>query len=132
MSTETKQGYLIDMDGVIYRSSETLPGSVEFITGLRERGIPFLFVTNNSQRTRRDIAMKLARMETDILGGVQMGYRSILVLSGGTRREDLKNFAFRPDIVVSSVADLCTDTFFATGRLHSDSVEADERSRKAG
>ena len=46
-------------------------------------------------------------METDILGGVQMGYRTVLVLSGGTRREDLKEFAFQPDLVVDSIADLC-------------------------
>ena len=36
-------------------------------------------------------------METDILGGVQMGYRTVLVLSGGTRREDLARYAYRPD-----------------------------------
>jgi NagD protein len=46
-------------------------------------------------------------METDILGGVQMGYRTILVLSGGTRREDLARYAYRPDLVVDSIADLC-------------------------
>ena len=46
-------------------------------------------------------------METDILGGVQMGYRTVLVLSGGTRREDLARYAYRPDIVVDSIADLC-------------------------
>jgi NagD protein len=45
-------------------------------------------------------------METDILGGVQMGYRTVLVLSGGTRAEDLARYAYRPDIVVDSVADL--------------------------
>ncbi|MFN5757147.1 MAG: HAD hydrolase-like protein, partial [Planctomycetia bacterium] len=45
-------------------------------------------------------------METDILGGVQLGYRTILVLSGGTLREDLGSFAYRPDIVVDSIADL--------------------------
>jgi NagD protein len=45
-------------------------------------------------------------METDILGGAQLGYRTILVLSGGTRQEDLCRFAFRPDLVVNSVADL--------------------------
>ena len=45
-------------------------------------------------------------METDILGGVQLGYRTILVLSGGTRREDLARFAYRPDRVVESVAEL--------------------------
>ena len=47
-------------------------------------------------------------METDILGGVQMGYRTVLVLSGGTRREDLANYAYQPDLVVDSVADLCS------------------------
>ncbi|MSR59029.1 MAG: hypothetical protein EXS05_15530 [Planctomycetaceae bacterium] len=46
-------------------------------------------------------------METDILGGVQMGYRTILVLSGVTCRDDLRQFAFRPDLIVESVADLC-------------------------
>ena len=46
-------------------------------------------------------------METDILGGVQMGYRTVLVLSGGTHREDLARYAYRPDIVVDSIADLC-------------------------
>jgi len=45
-------------------------------------------------------------METDILGGVQLGYRTILVLSGGTQREDLGAFAYRPDMVVDSIADL--------------------------
>ena len=46
-------------------------------------------------------------METDILGGVQMGYRTILVLSGGTRSGDVDRHAYRPDMVIDSVADLC-------------------------
>ena len=45
-------------------------------------------------------------METDILGATQMGYFSVLVLSGGTRKDELSNFSYRPDLVVSSVADL--------------------------
>jgi NagD protein len=45
-------------------------------------------------------------METDILGGVQLNYRTILVLSGSTRREDLARYAYRPDKIVDSVADL--------------------------
>jgi NagD protein len=45
-------------------------------------------------------------MDTDILGGVQLGYRTILVLSGGMRREDLDAFAYRPDMIVDSIADL--------------------------
>ncbi len=50
------------MDGVIYRGSELLPGADEFIKCLLEREIPFLFLTNNSRSTRRDIAVKLQRM----------------------------------------------------------------------
>ncbi len=45
-------------------------------------------------------------METDILGGVQMGYRTILVLSGGTKADDLANYAYRPDMVIDSLADI--------------------------
>jgi NagD protein len=43
-------------------------------------------------------------METDILGGVQLGFKTILVLSGGTRREDLVRYTYRPDMVVDSIA----------------------------
>jgi NagD protein len=247
-------GYLIDMDGVIYRGGHLIPGADRFVNGLREANIPFLFLTNNSQRTRRDVATRLQRlgmdvtshhiftcamatarflsqqkpdgtafvigegglltalhengyaivdkdpdyvvigegrtvsfemletalgmvlqgaklvatnldpycptvdgvrpgcgatvamletasglkafsvgkpspiilraarkelalpsdqtvvigdtMETDILGGVQLNYRTILVLSGSTRREDLARYAYRPDKIVDSVADL--------------------------
>ncbi|HLU47298.1 MAG TPA: HAD-IIA family hydrolase [Planctomycetota bacterium] len=247
-------GFLIDMDGVIYRGRDVIPGACEFVRALVERDVPFLFLTNNSQRTRLDVATKLRRlgfpveerhiftcamatarflsaqrpegtayvigeggllqalhlhryavvdadpdyvvvgegrtatvemldtavklilrgakliatnldpscpthdgaragcgaivamletatgrrafsvgkpspvmlraarkelglstgettivgdtMETDILGGVQLGFRSILVLTGNTRREDLARFAFRPDLVVDSIADL--------------------------
>ena len=57
-----RRGYLIDMDGVIYRGGEPIPGAAEFIHRLVRENIPFLFLTNNSQRTRRDVAMKLSRM----------------------------------------------------------------------
>ncbi|WP_226895287.1 HAD-IIA family hydrolase [Luteolibacter marinus] len=246
-----RTGFLLDMDGVIYRGSKLIPGASEFISRLRKHDIPFRFLTNNSQRARRDVALKLRRlgipasenevftcamatarflasqkpngtayvigehglaaalhrngysvvdddadfvvvgegrtltfemiergvrlvekgarliatnldpncpteqgtrpgcgaivamieratgveafsvgkpspimmraarkemglrtdeivmvgdtMETDILGAVQMGYRSVLVLSGGTRRQDLRNFAYQPDLVVENV-----------------------------
>jgi NagD protein len=247
-------GFLIDMDGVVYRGSELIPGAERFIRELLELELPFFFLTNNSQRTRRDVVTKLHRlgidvseshiftcamatarflatqkpggtayvigeggllhalhengysivdhdpdyvvvgegrtvtyemvetairmvingakliatnldpncptqaglrpgcgaivamletatgrrafsvgkpsavmmraarkelgldasrttmigdtMETDILGAVQLGYRAILVLSGGTSRADLAAFAYRPDLVVDSIADL--------------------------
>ena len=69
METEilpSKHGYLIDMDGVLYRGSELIPGADYFVRQLRERSIPFRLLTNNSQRTRRDIAAKLARLGIEV------------------------------------------------------------------
>jgi NagD protein len=61
-----KHGYLIDMDGVLYRGNQLIPGADRFVRLLREQNIPFLFLTNNSQRTRRDVATKLARMGIEV------------------------------------------------------------------
>jgi NagD protein len=61
-----KQGYLIDMDGVLYRGMELIPGADFFIEQLRVRDIPFRLLTNNSQRTRRDVVAKLSRMGLDV------------------------------------------------------------------
>ncbi len=252
-----RHGFLIDMDGVIYRGKQLVPGADQFITQLLDRDVPFAFLTNNSQRTRRDVAMKLARMgipvdeshiftcamatarflaaqkprgtafvigeggllqalhkngyaivdddpdyvvvgegrtfnmeivehavrlilrgsklistnidpncptsqglrpgcgaivamlesatglrafsvgkpspvmmraarkelglatdetimigdtmETDILGGVSMGYRTVLVQTGSTSRDDLARYAYRPDLVLDSIEDLCDE-----------------------
>ncbi len=57
-----RYGFLIDMDGVIYRGSELIPGAQRFVTELLDNDIPFLFLTNNSQRTRRDVTTKLNRL----------------------------------------------------------------------
>jgi NagD protein len=45
-------------------------------------------------------------METDILGGVQLGFHTILVLSGGTRADDLPRYAYRPEVVTESLGEL--------------------------
>jgi NagD protein len=44
-------------------------------------------------------------MDTDILGGVQLGFHTVLVLSGGTCREDLPRYAYPPEIIVDSLAE---------------------------
>ena len=61
-----RHGFLIDMDGVLYRGAELLPGAGQFVRELRARGVPFRFLTNNSQRTRRDVVAKLARMGIEV------------------------------------------------------------------
>ena len=53
------------MDGVLYRGSELIPGADDFIEQLRARSIPFRLLTNNSQRTRRDVVAKLSRLGID-------------------------------------------------------------------
>ncbi|XOV73878.1 MAG: HAD-IIA family hydrolase [Verrucomicrobiota bacterium] len=60
-------GYLIDMDGVIYRGGKLIPGAESFIHQLLENKVPFMFLTNNSQRTRRDIATRLTRYGIHVL-----------------------------------------------------------------
>lgn len=49
------------------------------------------------------------RMDTDIVGGVQAGLDTILVLSGVTRREDVQRFSYQPSQVVDSVAALISE-----------------------
>jgi NagD protein len=61
-----RHGYLIDMDGVLYRGSELIPGADDFIRQLRARHVPFRLLTNNSQRTRRDMAAKVARLGIEV------------------------------------------------------------------
>ena len=46
------------MDGVIYRGSSLIPGAKEFIEKLQEQDIPFMFLTNNSERSPRDMVVK--------------------------------------------------------------------------
>ncbi len=56
-----KHGFLVDMDGVVYRGSEIIPGAREFIDYLRVNNLPFVFLTNNSRPTKLDIIRKLKR-----------------------------------------------------------------------
>jgi len=56
-------GLIIDMDGVLYRANQRLPGAKEFIELLQARGVPFVLLTNNSTRTRAQYAQKLAALE---------------------------------------------------------------------
>ena len=59
-------GFLIDMDGVIYAGGQLIPGAVDFIGGLLDQDRPFMFLTNNSQRTRRDIMTRLNRLSISV------------------------------------------------------------------
>ncbi len=57
-----KTGYLIDMDGVIYRENQLIPGAAAFVEALLTTNTPFLFLTNNSAPTPDDLAVRLAHL----------------------------------------------------------------------
>jgi 4-nitrophenyl phosphatase len=53
------KGYLIDLDGTMYRGTECIAEARDFVKELYKRDIPYLFVTNNSSRTPEQVAKKL-------------------------------------------------------------------------
>ena len=59
-------GFMIDMDGTVYKGGVPIPGAREFITFLKERGIPFTFLTNNSAHGRSFYLQKLTRLGFDV------------------------------------------------------------------
>jgi NagD protein len=56
------RGYLIDMDGVIYRENHLIAGAADFVQALTGTGTPFLFLTNNSAPTPEDLAVRLKHL----------------------------------------------------------------------
>lgn len=83
---KASKGYFLDIDGVVRRGSRPIAEGVVFVRALQDAGIPFLFLTNNSTRTREE--------NRDMLGsiGIDVGSSKILsssmvtahhILSGG-------------------------------------------------
>jgi NagD protein len=63
--------WLTDMDGVLVREESAIPGAAEFITALRDAGMPFLVLTNNPMFTPRDLRARL------LTGGIDVPEQSI-------------------------------------------------------
>ncbi|MGA2453047.1 MAG: HAD-IIA family hydrolase [Solirubrobacteraceae bacterium] len=60
------RSWLMDMDGVLVREEQPIPGADRFLARLRELSTPFLVLTNNSIYTRRDLAARLAASGLDV------------------------------------------------------------------
>jgi NagD protein len=58
--------WLMDMDGVLVHEENAIPGADRFLAALRERGTPFLVLTNNSIYTPRDLAARLRASGLDV------------------------------------------------------------------
>ena len=61
-----KKGFICDMDGVLYHGNRILPGVPEFIEWLHKEKKEYLFLTNNSGFTPKELNQKLARMGLDV------------------------------------------------------------------
>lgn len=115
--------YLIsDMDGVIYRGKNLIPGANEFVHRLLEKNIPFLFLTNNAEQTPLDLKLKLqgmgieglsehnfitSAMATAMFLKAQKTDARVYVVGGGGLVNELYNVGFSmtehdPDYVVVS------------------------------
>jgi NagD protein len=80
MTKREIRSWLMDMDGVLVREEQAVPGADRFVTRLRELGIPFLVLTNNSIYTRRDLAARLR------LGGIDVDEEAIWTSALATAR----------------------------------------------
>src|SRR3989475_3565690 len=115
-----KMGFLIDMDGVIYRENHLIPGAADFVQALGASGTPFLFLTNNSAPTPEDLAVRLKHLgihglsarhfytsalnTADFLGETDPGCTVFVIGEGGLlaalHERKIANDAIRPRYVV--------------------------------
>lgn len=61
-SVRALRGFIFDMDGVIYRGQEVVPGAPQFIANLRQANVPFVYLTNNSSTPPDKVAARLGQM----------------------------------------------------------------------
>jgi NagD protein len=73
---KSKAGFIIDMDGVIYHGNKLLPGVNEFLLWLESSGKRYLFLTNASERTPKELHEKLKRLGINV--GEEHFYTSAL------------------------------------------------------
>ncbi|MGK7397879.1 MAG: HAD-IIA family hydrolase [Candidatus Cyclobacteriaceae bacterium M3_2C_046] len=61
-----KKSFICDMDGVLYHGNKILPGVKEFVTWLKAREKKFLFLTNSSEKSRKELKDKMYRLGIEV------------------------------------------------------------------
>lgn len=61
-----RRGFICDMDGVIYHGNRLLPGAKEFVDWLHREEKQYLFLTNSSERSPRELRQKLQRLGIEV------------------------------------------------------------------
>ena len=76
--------FLLDMDGTFYLGDQLLPGAKEFLHYCEDKGLKYLFITNNSSKNASDYVEKLHRLGVDVV-------REMILTSGEATCIYLKN-----------------------------------------
>jgi NagD protein len=63
---KSKKAFISDMDGVIYHGNKLLPGVQEFVEWMKSENKKFLFLTNSSERTQKELQEKMSRLGIDV------------------------------------------------------------------
>lgn len=63
---QEKKGFISDMDGVIYHGNQLLPGAKDFVEWLKQEEKKFLFLTNSSERSPKELRQKLLQLGIDV------------------------------------------------------------------
>lgn len=75
-----KRGFISDMDGVIYHGNRLLPGAKEFVEWLQKEEKQFVFLTNSSERSRKELKQKLEKLGISV--ELEHFYTSALATAG--------------------------------------------------
>ena len=76
-----KKAFISDMDGVIYHGNLLLPGVREFVNWLEANGKEYIFLTNSSARSPKELKQQLRRLGLEAWAG-----ETVEALSGGMQR----------------------------------------------
>jgi 4-nitrophenyl phosphatase len=102
------KGFVLDMDGVLYRGNTLLPGVADFLNALDLRGIPYMLATNNSTATAVQYVAKLAAL------GITVDAEHILTSGMATRDYLLKTMPAGSGIYVVGAPALREQLFDGT------------------
>src|SRR5215472_3072131 len=103
-------------EGGIVPATGSVAALISAATGIKPYfvGKPNPLMMRTALRTlgahSEDSVMIGDRMDTDIVAGIESGLRTILVLSGVTKREQVERFPYRPTWIRESVADVAVDS----------------------
>ncbi len=91
--------------GVILKAIEAASGKKPYVVG-KPNSLMMMIARKKLGVHSEDTVMIGDRLDTDIVGGLEAGMKTCLVLSGVSTRESIRDFPYRPDYIFESVADI--------------------------